>query len=700
MPFQCVATDVIGAREVWFASGPADRADPGVGGAARDLPGGGDRRRPLPRRRHRRRRAGGPGRRARRPDACTSAGRRLLPAPARAPAAARRRGPGVLDRPATTGFKRDLAALPARGRPAPPADRRDADDAVQRLHPVGRADLPPTRRPATTWPGRPASPRARRPATRRPRASPSRPGPGVPRRRQNGGDDRSPRQPVHRRPARDRARPRAGGALAALDEALAVTVDEQRRGRRGRRPLAPVPRRLGPAGAARPRRRRVLRLQPGRLPPRPRPAAGQRLAGLGLRPLAPRENRGFLRALDGLRASAEAIGERDEAERVRASSASSTRSGRRLRVDVAAFPRSWRRWPLLLVRLQQAHDLGDAHRPLLGRRRVASIHRRYALRSGPASRVRARLWRGGQGPGDVGRQVGALGSLRGEDGVDDRGRWRAGRPGTRLGPRTRTGPSGVVSITPRSPRPPRLPVTWWWGLAPHASSGSNGTGTRAAALRSTATVTAKRRARSPCREERPSPRSWPMAPPGDAACERSGPDRPLVGVTERGVVPDDEALRSVFEAEHERLWRSLLAYAGDADVASDAAAEAFAQALRRGDGLRDPAAWVWRAAFRIAAGLLAARRREGGPVPDGAGAGADTHPDDVAALLDALAARPDRPARGGAGAGGRAVGGRGRGCGGRLARRRAGPAAPGPPPAAGHARRRGGDRAGTPGRDR
>jgi RNA polymerase sigma-70 factor (ECF subfamily) len=104
-------------------------------------------------------------------------------------------------------------------------------------------------------------------------------------------------------------------------------------------------------------------------------------------------------------------------------------------------------------------------------------------------------------------------------------------------------------------------------------------------------------------------------------------------------VPDDEALRSVFEAEHERLWRSLLAYAGDADVASDAAAEAFAQALRRGDGLRDPAAWVWRAASRIAAGLLAARRREGGPVPGGAvaGAGADTRPDEVAALLDALA---------------------------------------------------------------
>lgn len=84
-----------------------------------------------------------------------------------------------------------------------------------------------------------------------------------------------------------------------------------------------------------------------------------------------------------------------------------------------------------------------------------------------------------------------------------------------------------------------------------------------------------------------------MAPPADAACNDPGRIGPWWDV------PDDEAaLRSVFEAEHERLWRSLLAYAGDADLASDAPAEAFAQALWRGDGLRDPAAWVWRAAFR------------------------------------------------------------------------------------------------------
>jgi RNA polymerase sigma-70 factor, ECF subfamily len=95
-------------------------------------------------------------------------------------------------------------------------------------------------------------------------------------------------------------------------------------------------------------------------------------------------------------------------------------------------------------------------------------------------------------------------------------------------------------------------------------------------------------------------------------------------------------LRSVFESEHARLWRSLLAHTGDAEVASDAVAEAFAQALHRGGALHDPAAWVWRAAFRIAGGRLAARRQWVAPGAM-AEASPDTLPDDVIALLDVLA---------------------------------------------------------------
>ena len=68
------------------------------------------------------------------------------------------------------------------------------------------------------------------------------------------------------------------------------------------------------------------------------------------------------------------------------------------------------------------------------------------------------------------------------------------------------------------------------------------------------------------------------------------------------------SLEAVYRADADRLWRALYAYAADADLASEAVAEAYAQALRRGSAIHDPAAWTWRAAFRIAAGVLKARR--------------------------------------------------------------------------------------------
>ena len=78
-----------------------------------------------------------------------------------------------------------------------------------------------------------------------------------------------------------------------------------------------------------------------------------------------------------------------------------------------------------------------------------------------------------------------------------------------------------------------------------------------------------------------------------------------------------ERVRAAYEAVHAPLWRAVLAYSGSADVADEAVAEAFAQLLRRGDGVDDPAAWAWRSAFRIAAGELQRRRSApGGDVPD------------------------------------------------------------------------------------
>jgi RNA polymerase sigma-70 factor, ECF subfamily len=67
-------------------------------------------------------------------------------------------------------------------------------------------------------------------------------------------------------------------------------------------------------------------------------------------------------------------------------------------------------------------------------------------------------------------------------------------------------------------------------------------------------------------------------------------------------------LERVYREEGDRMWRAVLAFAGDPEVAADSVAEAFAQALRRGEAIRDPGRWVWRAAFRIAAGELKRRR--------------------------------------------------------------------------------------------
>ena len=96
-------------------------------------------------------------------------------------------------------------------------------------------------------------------------------------------------------------------------------------------------------------------------------------------------------------------------------------------------------------------------------------------------------------------------------------------------------------------------------------------------------------------------------------------------------VADD--VESVYRQDGARLWRALYAFAGNEEVASDAVAEAFAQALRRGSAIRDVRGWVWRSAFRLAAGDL--KRQSSlliGPLPDAAIH--DLHPNEE--LLAAL----------------------------------------------------------------
>lgn len=68
-------------------------------------------------------------------------------------------------------------------------------------------------------------------------------------------------------------------------------------------------------------------------------------------------------------------------------------------------------------------------------------------------------------------------------------------------------------------------------------------------------------------------------------------------------------IERLYRESGDRLWWALLAYSGDREIASDATAEAFARALSAADSIRDPAAWVWRVAFRVATADLRDARR-------------------------------------------------------------------------------------------
>ncbi|HZD78723.1 MAG TPA: sigma-70 family RNA polymerase sigma factor [Actinomycetota bacterium] len=101
---------------------------------------------------------------------------------------------------------------------------------------------------------------------------------------------------------------------------------------------------------------------------------------------------------------------------------------------------------------------------------------------------------------------------------------------------------------------------------------------------------------------------------------------------------DPQGLERAYREHGQRLWRAVLAYGGDPEIASDAVAEAFAQALRRGSAIREPERWVWTAAFRIAAGELKERRRRNDqPVAD-----PYVLPDEAIELASVLRTLPDK----------------------------------------------------------
>jgi len=76
-----------------------------------------------------------------------------------------------------------------------------------------------------------------------------------------------------------------------------------------------------------------------------------------------------------------------------------------------------------------------------------------------------------------------------------------------------------------------------------------------------------------------------------------------------GDTSDD--VERVYRMEAPKMWRAIVAYAGDREVADDAVAEAFARAIRDRGSIQDVRAWTWRVAFRLAADELRTRERPG-----------------------------------------------------------------------------------------
>jgi RNA polymerase sigma-70 factor, ECF subfamily len=98
-------------------------------------------------------------------------------------------------------------------------------------------------------------------------------------------------------------------------------------------------------------------------------------------------------------------------------------------------------------------------------------------------------------------------------------------------------------------------------------------------------------------------------------------------------------LERLFGSEGLKIWRALVAFSGDVDVANEARAEAFAQALAHREEIRSPAAWIWTTSFRVARGLLKERSvRSDPPVGDVS----YSIPDPVRDIVDALKTLPTK----------------------------------------------------------
>src|SRR4249920_3385125 len=94
-------------------------------------------------------------------------------------------------------------------------------------------------------------------------------------------------------------------------------------------------------------------------------------------------------------------------------------------------------------------------------------------------------------------------------------------------------------------------------------------------------------------------------------------------------------LEALYRSACPELWRAIYGFSGGRrQVAEDAVAEAFARAIEHADGIRDPLAWIYRTAFRLATRELQREKRLPPRSPDPS-PGID--PLDVQEILGALA---------------------------------------------------------------
>jgi RNA polymerase sigma-70 factor, ECF subfamily len=94
---------------------------------------------------------------------------------------------------------------------------------------------------------------------------------------------------------------------------------------------------------------------------------------------------------------------------------------------------------------------------------------------------------------------------------------------------------------------------------------------------------------------------------------------------------------AIWRREGTTIWRAVYAYAGGRrEIADDAVAEAFARAMARSNEVREPVAYLYRIAFRVASAELTRRTKENAEMPEVAAVdpSANGLPDVLRALRD------------------------------------------------------------------